>query len=182
MHKIQPLPFIGLTILLGLMCGLLLYLGLMLSSIGQWEQLSAPEKAVEIVTYSYPGLIVRSSTKNILGCDEQSKVCKGINSWSPGSMLSWGLNPCESSRLSVPLAPGEVIDHIELNYCYDGTNGQLDFVILKDGSIWRWSKQGRTIDEVPRVFALGSLGALVGGITGAVILKRRNSKGSQTLT
>ena len=60
MRQIQPLPFIGLTILLGFVCGLLLYLGLMLSSIGQWEQLSASEKAVEIVTYSYPGLIVRS--------------------------------------------------------------------------------------------------------------------------
>jgi hypothetical protein len=79
---------------------------------------------------------------------------------------------------ATPIPPGKVIDQLESHPCIVDAESQVDYVLLQDGSIWRWEK---TVPEwaiiwvlfglVVYVFIGSGLGVVAGVLIGFVIVK-----------
>ena len=85
---------------------------------------------------------------------------------------------CQRSHKPVAKPPGNVIDSKEFHLCGADVDVQLNYVILDDRTLWKWSN-GSSWGEILIIQALCILGGFVGfigGISYAVFRRKRIAK------
>lgn len=147
---------------------------------GQWQPVSlGGEKATRILGVDTRSqfVYIKTAQSNVYSCNYNGCVlAPAPQVSSPRVVERYNYNP--------PPPPGEVRDSLAVPY-FGLCSGQMNFVILSDGSVWSWSKVGccEMGCFIVIVYPLGGMVlGLVAGIVILVIWRRRSpaASGSQS--
>jgi hypothetical protein len=112
-----------------------------------WQPVTAPpEKPAEILAYHSNDseentLYIRTSTGNIYNYG-LSSYWAGDAKWRKVDQVNQEASgyECNFGGFATPIPPGTVISQLESHPCIVDAESQVDYVLLQDGSIWRWEK------------------------------------------
>lgn len=143
---------------------------------GQWQPVSlGGEKAARILGQDRKSgdIFIQTSEGNAYACDADSCSI---------AQVPQGLTTSAEQRYNPPPPPANVIDSLTVPPpIYGFCSGQINFVILADGSVWRWYKVGccemGCFIVVVYPLAGGALG-FVASVAMIIVWRRR----SQTVT
>ena len=126
----------------------------------RWQPLgSPPGGAVDILDADASFVYVMNS---------QGEVYRWLIDWEKTQPLERPLldpdRVCEPMAPRLPAPPGEVVDRIEGTQCYADGAGYFHYVLLEDGSLWKWS-----FIASPLILFLYPLLGIAGCIAGALL-------------
>ncbi len=138
---------------------------------GQWQSVNiGQEKAVQI-------LGLDSNSNRVYVQTEQGKIYACDNTQCSLTTAPKVTRAAKEDRYTAPPPPGEVKDSFTGPSPVPGLcSGQTNYIILKDGSAWIWSKIGSCeIGSLAILVYLG-VGLILGFFTGLVILVVRRRR------
>ena len=164
------------TILGGLLAFFVFYVFEFRIPSGEWRPVNIDQnKAVQILGMAWPGAVyIRTSQGSVYSCEPTRCQLAA----TPQTLHA----PVEETRYTAPPSPGEVSD----SFAGPGPNpglcsGQTNYLILKDGTVWTWSKVGccEIGCLLNLVYPLG--GMILGFVAGIVILVVRHRRRRRTM-
>ncbi len=144
-----------------------------------WQPVMAPpEKPAEILAYHSNAseentLYIRTSTGNIYKYGSSSYGA-GDAKWRKVDQVNQEASgyECDFGGFSTPTPPGKVIGQLESHPCIVDASSQVNYILLEDGSIWRWEKTAGELDLliVPvGVIVTAAIGGSLGVVVGLLI-------------
>ena len=154
-----------------------------------WQQVVAPpEKAVELLAYYNNAfedntLYVRTVSGNLYTYGPSSHSADDIK-WRRVAQVNQEAsgNECDFGKFSTPRPPGRILSQLESHPCVLDGESQVNYIILEDGSIWKWEEATGELDLllIPMgavvAFISGSLGAVAGLLIGFATWKLRQKR------
>ncbi len=138
-----------------------------------WQQLKAPpENAVEILAFHTPGfesgiLYIHTSSGSIYAYSPFSDGTSNAE-WTKVEQVNQEESnyECNLGEFSTPTPPGRIVSQLESHPCLVDGESQVNFIILEDGSVWKWEGGSSELDLL--LIPLGVVVAVIGGSLGAV--------------
>jgi hypothetical protein len=147
-----------------------------------WKSLGIPpEKPIKITDGDIWGVVILSSSGKLFEftpteMEWRTGLVSGYWVSSSSPKLKGKDSQCTVRPMNYRKPPGKVTDFYETRWCYEIVVS-TKYVILEDGSVWRWN----TRDGRPIVFYCVAVGLGLGFLTGPTIVAlyfvRRNLKG-----
>lgn len=131
------LMVIGVTILAVFFCFLGSYTIFTFPFGTSWEQLPAPNSIVTelIIADEWGDLYVETIDNSVFSCNIRDEQCSEIHP----EEVNFSRDLCSSNlKFTPPNPPGSIEESIELNLCGADTVLQVNYVLLSDGTIWKW--------------------------------------------
>jgi hypothetical protein len=146
--------------------------------------MAPPEKAIQLLAYHNNDfeantLYVRTVSGNVYAFRFLTYGTSDIE-WRSVEQANADANnyECNFGKFSTPRPPGRMVSQLESHPCVLDSSSQVNYIILEDGSIWRWGKSVYEFEEIWVVFGLivsviigGGLGVALGVLIGFVIVK-----------
>jgi hypothetical protein len=146
--------------------------------------MAPPEKAVKLLTYHNNGfddntLYVRTESGSVYAFRVASFGASDIE-WKKAEQTYPEANDyeCNFGKFPTPNPPGKIVSQLESHPCVVDSSNQVNYIILEDGSIWRWGKSVPEFEEYWALFGLamcvffgGGLGVLGGFFLGLAIVR-----------
>lgn len=149
-----------------------------------WQQVTMPpEMSAQLLAYHSNAyeentLYVRAITGNIYTYGPSSYGAGDVK-WRKVEEVNQEASKYQCvGKFSTPNPPGKVVSQVEGHPCIVDASSQVNYILLEDGSIWRWEK---TVPEFAIIWALfglglyvligGGLGVIAGVLIGFVIVK-----------
>jgi hypothetical protein len=174
---LKPSGFVGLVVLTGAVLGGAVYL---LSAIatphyfyipqGNWElAVMPPFTSVQLLGYQRGHLYLKSSDGKLHSCDAISNICSSVR-YVPEAAVRF----CGEPASLRPFAPGRVISSLGIRECDPKVYIDTHFVLVENGSIWKWQKRWNDNDVHLMLATWAIFGAVAGGIGSIIVLWRRS--------
>jgi len=151
--------------LVGLLTGILL--GFRQSSrlsLTPWQRLDdPPDRITELALIDWADLYVQTEGEKILKCCwVESELPRSPS--GPASHF-----PCESTLLK-PTPPGRALDRLDVTYCGPDYAPSYSYVLLEDGTVWRWSYSGGGLAAFGAILTYGLCGLGLGLGSGLLVV------------
>lgn len=150
-----------------------------------WKPLEPlPEKATEILAAG-TGLSNYSWVVYVKTTDQKVYSCSPDAYWIEKTVVPEDFRanpPCDPPvYFEVPAPPSRVIDSREVQACNFEAGFQVNFVVLEDGSVWRWQHFTTGLSLLERLFVSTVCGSILGlsggvGITMFILLRNKRKK------
>ncbi|MFT3890284.1 MAG: hypothetical protein QM730_01510 [Anaerolineales bacterium] len=170
MHR-SRLPFITLYIalILGCLGGILFVFVLPYLPIGNWshyEQL--PSKALQFMGHDdeedfFAGVYIEAADGLMYRCQDLDSPCVASQEFDP-KVYPGTFRTCGAPLGIAPLTPGKVIDTLSYRFCGIDSSEDRYYLILDDGSVWKWSSPGTGTSNFSFFLICGLLGAGAGAL------------------
>lgn len=150
----------------------------------EWKPLEPPpEKATEILAAGAGSgdswaVYVKTTNQKVYSCSYE--IC-----WIEKTVVPEDLRanpPCDPPvYFEVPSPPGQVVDSREAQACNSEAGYQVNFVVLEDGSVWRWQHYTTAFSLLERLFVSTICGSILGlsgglGVTVFILLRNKRKK------
>jgi hypothetical protein len=133
-----------------------------------WQPVTAPpEKGVEILEGNT--LYIRTTAGNIYQYGPSSYK-DDTTEWSRVDQVNHEASgyECNFGGFATPIPPGKVISQLESHPCIVDASSQVNYILLEDGSIWRWEKTAGELDLL--ILPVGVIvAAAIGGSLGVAV-------------
>jgi hypothetical protein len=139
---------------------------------GKWElAVRPPFTSVRLLDYQRGHLYLKSSDGKLHSCDASTNVC------SPRRYVPEAAGRfCGEPAPLRPFAPGTVISSLRIRECDPKVYLDTYFVLVEDGSIWKWQRRWSD-NDVHLMLAIWAIsGAVTGGIGSIIGLWRRGRR------
>jgi hypothetical protein len=141
---------------------------------GAWSRIDlGQEKAVRILgaDSSSQGIYFGTESGDIYACGQETGYPPPANQCNKVTIEQVPKEQTECvERFAIPSPPGEVVD----SRCYPAYfGGQVNIVILGDGSVWHWAKYGGEMGGIAEVLGGTGIGLLVGLVVAGLWMDRR---------
>jgi hypothetical protein len=184
MQKLRWLRLVCLTGFLGSLVGGGVYLLWAVFSpqysvyipVGSWELVApSPSSSVQLLAYHDGKLFLQSRDGAIVACDLNRSECS-IVPYVPESPIRF----CGEAGSLRPFAPGKIVSSLAIRDCYPDAYVDTHFVVVEDGSIWKWQRWWSQNEVHLRLAAWAIQGATVAALTSIIVLWRRRKQLART--
>jgi hypothetical protein len=138
-----------------------------------WRQMKVPpENAVELLAFHTTGfesgtLYIRTTSGNVYAYSPFSDGASNVE-WRKVEQVNQEESSyeCKLGKSPTPNPPGRVVSQLESHPCLEDGESQVNYIILEDGSIWKWEEASGEMDLL--LLPVGVIAAAIGGALGVV--------------
>jgi hypothetical protein len=148
---------------IGLAAGILIGRAWNSGAFARWQRLpDPPASPVQIVGGSARDVYIQASDGQVYSCNPSDGPCWAQDEKPATSPAQSG--DCEQYPLhySVSPAPGKVVDSLQIQWCHFEAGEETNYVVLEDGSVWRWQHWDANFLNLTRSFVSLAGGCLAG--------------------
>ena len=179
-HRSERDRTLDRSVTMGIIIGALLGIAVFVFAIffRPWQQITLPpENAVELLAFHTTGfesgiLYIRATSGNVYAYSPFSDGASNVE-WRKVEQVNREESSyeCKLGRFSTPNPPGRIVSQLESHPCLQDAESQVNYIILEDGSIWKWDKSTGEMDGllIPLGVIVAVIGGALAGVAGVVI-------------